>query len=200
MPSVDRLRPVAGSRRCLLVAVSAVLALVLILGVLAYVRNHRRSPIIDGPGQITAGRAASYTASYPAAVNFEWKDPNGVTRRGAALVVTGVVPGSIRISVAAVIGNGLSPARVRTIEVVAAPDGPTISGPDTVAVGKTATFTYTGASGSTDPTWIDPNGGRHPGDTFEVTARSAGTYRIELVVTRSDGTQIGAVKEITLKP
>ena len=117
--------------------------------------------------------------------------------RDGSFVVTAVAPGQLRFSVAAVDPDGgASASTERTITIVEASDGPRIDGRSTVRVGTTETYTFTAPPGATNPRWIDSEGERQ-GDVYSITPSSAGVFRIVLIVTRSDGTDIGTAREIT---
>lgn len=155
-------------------------------------------PAVEGPATIVAGQSATYTATLAGATGFEWTDPNGRVQTGPSLRVNGVIPGSISFSVVGRTAGGRSAATTRTIEVVAAPNGPVIVGPDTVPVNGTATYSYTYDGGGQNPVWIDPDGRQSQGDQYRVTASSPGRYLIRLQLDRPGSTRIGASREIEL--
>ena len=155
-------------------------------------------PVIAGPDTIEAGRSATYSATLGGATSYEWTDPNGVAQPVPALQVNAVIPGTIRISVVGITPTGRSGVATRTIEVVAAPDGPVIGGPDTVAVGQTATYEIVYDQPWSNPVWFDPDGRTSEGEQYQVTPKSPGRYLIRLQLDRPGATRIGAAREITL--
>ncbi len=185
------------SRRWFLLAAASLVAAAGVAG--GYYLLGGSGPVIEGPDQITAGEPVVYSARYAGTSTFEWTDPNGRPVAASALTVSGIVPGSIEITVVAVTNGSRSPVTTKVIDVLPARAAPVIEGPDTIAVNKTETYTYSGApAGAKDPEWRDPIGGKHSGPKFNVTAQSPGPYRIVLIVTLPDGTQIGTAKDVTL--
>jgi hypothetical protein len=176
-----------------LVAVIAALA----VGGLWYAVLRPVGPTVAGPATIEAGTTEVYRASFDGAASFEWTDWSGFTKTTDEFEVTAVAPGSLTFSVVGIdSGGSRSPATQHTITILDSPDGPRIVGPDTVRVGVKETFSFTGPEGSTDPEWIDGNPNEKRGDTYEVTPRQAGTFRVVLIVTLANGDRVGTAKEI----
>ena len=153
-------------------------------------------PTVIGPSTIRAGDVVVYTAEFEDAAQFEWTDWTGTPQITDSFEVTAVAPGSLTFSVVAIDGSGEeSSATEHTITIDESPNGPRIEGPATVTVGQEQTYTVVAPEGATNPEWIDDNGSRQ-GDTYRVTPRQAGRFRVVLIVTLSDGTRIGTARVI----
>ena len=153
-------------------------------------------PAVAGPDSIPAGETATYTATFDGAETFAWTDWNGETKRADDFDVITVAPGVLTFSVQAIGADGeLSPATDHTITIDESPNGPQIEGPATVVVGQEQIYTFSAPEGSTSPEWIDGNGSRF-GDTYKVTPRRAGTFRVVLIVTLANGDRIGTARVI----
>ncbi len=156
-------------------------------------------PAVTGPDTIVAGQSATYTASLAGAAGYEWTDPNGQVQAVPSLTVNAVIPGTITIGVVGLTTSGdRSASTSRTIEVVAAPDGPMIVGPGMVRVNETGTYSYTYPGKGQNPVWIDPDGNQSSGEQYLVTASSPGRYLIRLQLDRPGSTRIGTSREIQL--
>ncbi|MDH4363556.1 MAG: protein kinase [Acidimicrobiia bacterium] len=155
-------------------------------------------PAVEGPDAIVAGQSATYIATLAGATSYEWTDPNGQVQAVPSLQVNAVIPGSISFSVVGLTAGGRSAATTRTVEVVAAPDGPRIEGPPTVKVNEAATYSYSYDGAGQNPVWIDPDGRQSQGEQYRVTASSPGRYLIRLQLDRPGSTRIGAAREIQL--
>ncbi len=157
-------------------------------------------PVIEGPDRIAAGETGVFTATYQESERFVWTDWNGDQVEIDAFPVDAIAPGSLTFSVEAIAGDGdRSPVTNHTITIVPSPDGPVIEGPTTVTVGELQLYTFNDPTGSaTNPRWVDDVKGTQPGDIYELRPLGPGIFRFTLIVTLDDGTDIGAVKEVTI--
>jgi serine/threonine protein kinase len=177
----------------------AVIVVAAALGGLWYTVLRPVGPTIVGPDAIQAGQTATYTAILDGAELFEWTDWSGETQQADAFPVTAVAPGALTFSVVGIDADGNpSPSTEHTITIGESPNGPEIVGPPTVTVGQEQiyTFTYSGPGEATDPQWVDGNPNDLRGDTYKITPRQPGTFRVVLIVTLDDGTRIGTAREI----
>ena len=163
-------------------------------GALWYTMFRAVGPTVNVPDQILAGTTVGLTAEYEDAASFTWTDWEGNEQEIDRFEVTAVAPGSLTLSVRATDTSGqISPATEQTIVIEESPEGPRIVGPATVVVGVEQTYTLTAPEGASSPVWIDGNGERE-GDTFTVTPRGAGPFRVVLIVTLADGRRIGTAR------
>ncbi len=156
-----------------------------------------QGPEVVGPTEIEAGESASYAASFEGASEYEWTDWNGGTVvQSDPFLVNALAPGSLTFSVAAVTdGDGRSASTRHTITIVDAVDGPRIVGPTIVLIGDVADYTFTAPDGATNPRWRDSSGEQF-GDNYTLRPSGAGTFRVILIVTRADGTDVGTAIDI----
>lgn len=157
-------------------------------------------PTVTGPSTVVAGESAVYQARFDGAQQFEWTDWNDVSEVRDDFSVQAVAPGSLSFEVVAIDGDGQrSAATTHTITITEAPDGPRILGPAVVARGESAEYSFSAPPGATNPRWIDAVNGTQPGDTYRINdVISSGVFRITLIVTLTDGRDIGTSRGIEL--
>ncbi len=157
-----------------------------------------RGPEVVGPTELEAGETHVFEARLEEADRFEWTDWDGQTVEQDGFRVDAVAPGSLVFSVVGIDGDGdRSPSTEHRITIVEAENGPEIVGPDQAPLGQATIYTFTAPAGATNPRWIDANG-EQQGEQLTIEPVVAGTYRVTLIVTLPDGTDIGTSREITL--
>ncbi|MEM7340957.1 MAG: protein kinase [Actinomycetota bacterium] len=176
------------------------LILVALVGVVAFLTLRSDGPDVtaSAPEAIAGGEPIVFTAEYPGADTFRWTDA-AATTDSDSFSQRGNIPGLVTIEVVALDsgGNEISDATEYSFLVVEGDDHPVIEGPNTATVGEEATYRVEVEDG-TDPQWSPVTGDDNAGDTYVLNPTGPGRFTITVVVTRADGTTVGARKEITI--
>lgn len=150
---------------------------------------------IAGPTEIVAGELERYTVADPDATGVRWFYLGAATT-AATLDVRGAGPGEIGLDVTYRDGSGDERADSLTITVQPSPLGPTITGPDRVAVGDTVEYTVAVGIADAELRWLY-DGRRFPVDAAHpVTATAPGSVELVVVQTDPSGSELRAVKAI----
>ncbi|MGF1596051.1 MAG: protein kinase [Acidimicrobiales bacterium] len=187
----------AGAGR-LVAALAVVVILAVAAGVAYTVLSSQPGPTIAGPSTVAAGRSVTFDAEFAGADDYRWTDWNDDERSGRQFTVTGILPGSLTFDVVALAdGDEISGVSTHTIEITEAADGPTIEGPDEVAVRSEGLYTVQLPAGASDPRWVTESG-LQPGNQYRVEATGAGPFELAVIVTLADGTDVGTRRTIQL--
>lgn len=190
----------AGPRRLGVLAGVGALVLVMVVGLVGWRLiggdGDGPGPRVDGPDEVVAGTTAEYTASFNGATRYRWTSFDGTVTEGATFHVTGVLPGKVEFSVAAVVDGAPGEVTERTISIVPAEIGPAVEGPDEVAVGERAEYVAVLPDGWTSPRWLLPSGELLTGDRQVLTPEQSGPYTVALVATSPEGVDIGTTRSV----
>jgi serine/threonine protein kinase len=197
---LQQIRPIqtsSQSRGALLIVPVLLVAAMLAGG--WYLMTRSEAPVIEGDDEVAAGEPAFFTADLEGADEYRWTNFDGSQAVGDVFEVTGILPGTLELEVTA-FGDGEELGTgSRTIEVVASPEGPTIIGPDTVALGEIGEFTLAEVDTLANPVWVLDDGSEQPGAIFQVEPSSPGSFTLTLKVDNPSGFgQIGNRRVIEL--
>ncbi|MGP8214677.1 MAG: T9SS type A sorting domain-containing protein [Bacteroidia bacterium] len=135
------------------------------------------TPIVSGNSPICAGGTLNLSASSPGATSYSWTGPNSFSSATENPSITGTTTADAgTYSVKATDACGTSPANSVTV-TVNTPPVVSVSGPDTICSGSTATLS---ANGATTYTWSTGT----TGSTINVSPTVTTTY----TVTGANGT------------